>query len=78
VKETTEDEALLARGMFFATEAGGSRIPQVGLGIHVDGVDAGFRSPPPDLGQDTEAVLRALLGYDEARLDALRVSSAIP
>jgi crotonobetainyl-CoA:carnitine CoA-transferase CaiB-like acyl-CoA transferase len=41
-------------------------------------VDAGFRSPPPDLGQDTEAVLRALLGYDEARLDALRVSSAIP
>jgi crotonobetainyl-CoA:carnitine CoA-transferase CaiB-like acyl-CoA transferase len=78
VKETTEDEELLDRGMFFATEAGGSLIPQVGLGIRVDGSDAGFRSPPPELGQDTETVLSSLLGYDESRLGELRSAGAIP
>jgi crotonobetainyl-CoA:carnitine CoA-transferase CaiB-like acyl-CoA transferase len=78
VKETTEDEGLLERGMFFATEANGSRIPQVGLGIQIDGSDAGYRSPPPELGADTDSVLTTLLGYDAARLDELRRAKAIP
>lgn len=78
VRETTEDGELLDRGMFFATEAGGSLIPQVGLGIHIDGGDAGFRAPPPELGQDTDAVLGSLLNYGESGLEELRRAGAIP
>ncbi len=78
VRQTTEDEGLLDRGMFFATEAGGCLIPQVGLGIHIDGSDAGFRTPPPEFGQDTDAVLGSLLDYGESRLEELRSAGAIP
>ena len=43
-----------------------ARIPQVGLGIQVDGASAGIRIAPPRLGEHTEAVLSELLGYDDA------------
>jgi crotonobetainyl-CoA:carnitine CoA-transferase CaiB-like acyl-CoA transferase len=78
VKETTEDLELIDRGMFFAIRDGASLVPQVGLGIHIDGNDAGYRSPPPGLGQDTEAVFQTLLGYDDARIEMLRQSKVIP
>jgi formyl-CoA transferase len=32
---------------------------------------------PPTLGQHTEAVLRDVLGYDDARITALRAQSVI-
>ena len=34
-------------------------------------------SPPPQLGQDTVAVLRDVLGYDQPRIDALLASGAV-
>ena len=78
VDASTKDRNLLDRGMFFAIEADGPPIPQVGLGIHVDGQQAGYRSPPPDLGKDTGAVLSELLGYDISAQENLRASGAIP
>ncbi len=78
VDQVTQDEELRRRGLFFATETDGEPVPQVGLGIHVDGKDAGYRSPPPALGQHTEQVLTEILGYDATHLAVLRQAGAIP
>lgn len=77
VDQVAQDPELLARGFLYNAEAGERRIPQVGLGIRIDGADAGYRTPPPRLGEQTEAVLRDLLGYDTAAIDALRATKSI-
>jgi crotonobetainyl-CoA:carnitine CoA-transferase CaiB-like acyl-CoA transferase len=58
VDEVVSDAALLDRGLFFLLEDGGRLVPQVGLGIHIDGVIARPRSAPPRLGQHTDDYLR--------------------
>jgi crotonobetainyl-CoA:carnitine CoA-transferase CaiB-like acyl-CoA transferase len=70
--EVTQDEALLARGLFYAMQDGARRVPQVGAGIHVDGAAGYHRRAPPRLGADAGRVLREVLGYDPARIRALR------
>jgi crotonobetainyl-CoA:carnitine CoA-transferase CaiB-like acyl-CoA transferase len=75
--EVTQDEALLGRGLFYAMADGARRIPQVGPGIHVDGAAGYHRLPPPRLGADAEHVLREVLGYDAARIRALRDAGVI-
>ena len=77
VDQVAQDPELLARGFLYNAEAGERRIPQVGLGIRIDGADAGYRTPPPRLGEQTESVLRDLLGYDTAAIDALRAAKSI-
>jgi crotonobetainyl-CoA:carnitine CoA-transferase CaiB-like acyl-CoA transferase len=42
----------------------GRSIPQVGVGILLDGESAPARSAPPDLGEHTDEVLSELLGLD--------------
>jgi crotonobetainyl-CoA:carnitine CoA-transferase CaiB-like acyl-CoA transferase len=66
------DPELLARGLFFADRTEGHRVPQVGLGIGIDGTSSSYRKPPPKLGQHTGEVLCAWLGYDEGALEQLR------
>jgi crotonobetainyl-CoA:carnitine CoA-transferase CaiB-like acyl-CoA transferase len=70
--EVARDPELVARGLIYAARDGERRIPQVGLGIGVDGSSASYRTPPPRLGEHTEQVLGAWLGYDEARIARLR------
>lgn len=77
VDELVRDDALIARGLFFAAEGTAGPVPQVGLGIHVDGEDAGYRSAPPELGEHTEAVLREIAGCDDVALERLRAAGAI-
>ena len=72
VDEATDDSELQRRGLFFGIETEGAPIPQVGLGIRVDGRAAGYDRAPPRLGADTEDVLTGLLGYDPAAVAALR------
>jgi crotonobetainyl-CoA:carnitine CoA-transferase CaiB-like acyl-CoA transferase len=52
-------------------------VPQVGLGIGVDGSSAAYRMPPPRLGEHTDGVLREWLGYDGERVAALRAQKLI-
>lgn len=59
--EVAGDEHLLNRGFFYAIEQGDSYIPQVGLGIHVDGNAHTYRKAPPRLGEDSESVLHEWL-----------------
>ena len=75
--EVARDAALLERGVFYRLEAGGRAIPQIGLGIRVDGVEAGVRLAPPRLGEHTEAVLGELLGYDGERIARLRADNLV-
>jgi crotonobetainyl-CoA:carnitine CoA-transferase CaiB-like acyl-CoA transferase len=67
------DAALQAAGFFYRGEDGeGRAIPQVGLGIRFDGRTEGTTVPPPALGRHTGEVLQSWLGYDAARVEALR------
>jgi crotonobetainyl-CoA:carnitine CoA-transferase CaiB-like acyl-CoA transferase len=70
--EVAADRELHARGMLYSVPAFNTRIPQVGLGIRVDGSADSYRSAPPRLGEHTDAVLREQLGLDAARLAQLR------
>ena len=75
--EVAADAELQARGMLYSVAAFGTRIPQVGLGIGIDGSSANYRSAPPGLGEHTDAVLREQLGLDAAQIAALRKQSII-
>ena len=75
--QVSADLELVRRGLFFTDRAEGRRVPQVGLGIAVDGSSASYRLPPPRLGAHTDAVLRDWLGYDDERITQLRSSQII-
>ena len=70
--EVAADRELQTRGMLYSIPAFGTRVPQVGLGIRVDDSCETYRSPPPGLGEHTDAVLRELLGLDETEITRLR------
>jgi len=72
VDQVTADPDLLARGLFYAIEANGHAIPQVGLGIRFDQEDAGCAAAPPALGEHTHEALTHLLGLDAERLAELK------
>ncbi len=73
VADIAADEQFRARGMVQEVED-----PMLGTMLHpgvvpvMDGVDPRPRSTGPAVGADTEAVLGELLGYDAARVAALR------
>ncbi len=69
--EVAADRELQARGMLYSVKAFATDIPQVGLGIRVDDSSETYRSPPPGLGEHTDAVLRELLSLDEAEIAGL-------
>ncbi|MEM7444795.1 MAG: CoA transferase [Pseudomonadota bacterium] len=56
-------------------EVGPIKVPRPPM--RLSDTPADIRLPPPALGQDTESVLTGLLGYDAARLAALRSAGAI-
>lgn len=70
VDEVTKDEALLKRGFFYRMNEGG--LPQVGLGIRVDGAESGYDRAPPSLGADTDEVFKDLLGLSPNQLTKFR------
>jgi crotonobetainyl-CoA:carnitine CoA-transferase CaiB-like acyl-CoA transferase len=72
VDEVAADPALLARELFYCLEDDGRRVPQVGLGIRIDGAASAPRRAPPRLGQHSAEILREILGYDAGKIDALR------
>ena len=72
VDQVSSDPELVSRGLFYTDNASGRRVPQVGLGIGIDGTNSSYRLAPPLLGQHTDEVLRSWLGYDDAAIEALR------
>jgi crotonobetainyl-CoA:carnitine CoA-transferase CaiB-like acyl-CoA transferase len=77
-RDMVEDEQLRARGFYIELEhpdAGRHIYP--GQAIRLSKTPAVFRSDAPRLGGDTRAVLRDLLGVDEARYQHLADSGAV-
>ncbi|MBE0615422.1 MAG: CoA transferase [Burkholderiales bacterium] len=70
--EVAADRELHARGMLYSVQAFDTAIPQVGLGIRIDESSETYRLPPPGLGEQTDAVLRELLGLADTDIEALR------
>ena len=77
VDQVSSDRELIARGLFYTDRSGDRRVPQVGLGIGIDGSSSSYRLPPPRLGEHTEEVLRAWLGYDDEKVAGLRSGKVI-
>ncbi len=75
--EVAADRELHARGMLYSVPAFGTHIPQVGLGIRVNDSCETYRSPPPALGEHTDAVLRELLELTDADIAGLREQQII-
>lgn len=63
--EVAQDQDLQDRGMFFALEgADQGLVPQIGLGIRIDGEPCVPRAAPPQLGEHTEELMRQLDGME--------------
>ncbi|HTH74049.1 MAG TPA: CaiB/BaiF CoA-transferase family protein [Trinickia sp.] len=78
VGEVFADEQVCARGMRVEVpHPSGATAPLVRNPIRMSATPPEVRSAPPTLGEHTEAVLRDVLGYDEAAIAALRGKSVI-
>jgi crotonobetainyl-CoA:carnitine CoA-transferase CaiB-like acyl-CoA transferase len=77
IDEIAADPELARRGFFYQMEMDGTQVPQVGLGIAIDGRPASPRSAPPALGANTATVLRDLAGLDDEQINILRTKSII-
>ncbi len=69
--QISSDPEMLKRGMFYAVPKDGVVIPQVGLGIQIDGEQSFCHKPPPSLGEDTSNVLRDWLNFSSDDIDQL-------
>jgi crotonobetainyl-CoA:carnitine CoA-transferase CaiB-like acyl-CoA transferase len=72
IDQVAGDAELTRRGLFYAMPMGEFMVPQVGLGIAIDGGPVAPRLAPPALGADTAAVLGTIAGYSSAELHSLR------
>jgi crotonobetainyl-CoA:carnitine CoA-transferase CaiB-like acyl-CoA transferase len=78
VSEVLSNEQVLARGLVTEYEHRRlGRFPAVGRAIRFPAYDGLPLEPPPLLGEDDEAVLRDLLGYDADRIAQLRKDGVI-
>ena len=64
VDEVSSDRCLQVRGLFYSVAGEGRTVPQIGLGIQVDGRPSMARRAPPLLGDDTEEILAGLRDAD--------------
>lgn len=77
IDEVAADEELIARGLFYGMERGTLTVPQVGLGIGIDGQRPAPRTAPPNLGQHSEEVLREFCQLDADAIARLREKGVI-
>ncbi len=75
VADALHNEQTAARGVMRTMERDGQEIPVIEHPLNYEHAESGFESPPPKLGEDTEAVFAAL-GVNEDRLDAMREAGA--
>jgi crotonobetainyl-CoA:carnitine CoA-transferase CaiB-like acyl-CoA transferase len=69
--QISSDAEMHERGMFYSIENNSTSIPQVGLGIQIDGKQSFCNKPPPKLGADTSAVLNKWLHLSDDEIEHL-------
>jgi crotonobetainyl-CoA:carnitine CoA-transferase CaiB-like acyl-CoA transferase len=77
VDEVTKDQDLLTKEFFYKSDSGYGEVPQVGLGITIDGQHHVHRKAPPTLGEDTEAILRGRLKLSPAQIAQLQQAKIV-
>ncbi|MEQ8194919.1 MAG: CoA transferase [Rhodospirillales bacterium] len=78
VDEALESEQAKANNMVVEMEhPSAGTIRMLGIPYHFSDTPEAIQSPPPELGADTDSVLKALAGLNEADLDALREKGVI-
>ena len=75
VESALYNEQTEARDTMGTVSEGDREVPVVEHPLNFAGLESGFRSPPPALGEDTHEVFREL-GYSEAELTELREAGA--
>ena len=76
VDEITQDPDMRSSGFFQRVNSNGRDIPQVGLGIAINGQSDVLRSIPPTLGEHTHDVLRDI-GLDDTSIEDLRQAGIV-
>ena len=77
VEDLARDPELTARGLLYTAATDRRRVPQVGIGIAIDGSTSTYRTSPPKLGEHTAAILNGWLGYDSHTIEQLRSQKLI-
>lgn len=78
VEQCFADPQVSYRGLAqTVTDSEGHTIPMLANPIRMSQTPVNAVKPPPAIGQDTDTVLASILGYDKARIDALRAEGAI-
>lgn len=75
--EVAVDPDLIELGFLYQVQGAAGKVPQVGLGIRVDGDAHVHRKAPPTLGEDTDAILADILRLSPQRIQQLNESGAI-
>jgi len=75
--EVAGDDDLLRQGFLYQTQAANGPVPQVGLGIAIDGRTAVHRKPPPVLGEDTDTILGGMLDLSPGYIKKLKDAGAV-
>ncbi|CAM3945950.1 Formyl-coenzyme A transferase [Bordetella tumbae] len=75
--DVARDEELLQQRFLYQAQAANGPVPQVGLGIAINGKTAVHRKAPPVLGEDTEAILSGMLALTSADIKRLREAGAV-
>jgi len=71
VDQVVADPALQKRGLSYVVDDGARQVPQIGLGIQIDGEPTVASKMPPRLGEHTETVLSEMLGLSAQDIEKL-------
>ena len=75
--EIAADVPLRDRGFLYGVTRDGVRVPQIGLGITIDGATEACKLPAPKLGADNDLVFAEMLDLSAGQIDALRRNGTI-
>ncbi|MCL4242587.1 MAG: CoA transferase, partial [Dehalococcoidia bacterium] len=76
MENVVTNEHNLARGMVVEVDSPVGKVKQIGVGPKLSDTPGQVRSTAPLIGQHTDDVLKSL-GYDEAKIAALREAGAV-
>lgn len=78
LQQVFADPQVLARGLRLDLPNGlGSTTPQVASPLRLSATPVAYRSAPPLLGQDSEAILQRLLGLDAVQIQVLKGAGVV-
>lgn len=75
--DVAKDDDLLDQKFLYQAESASGPVPQVGLGIAINGQSAVHRKAPPRLGEDTDAILTGMLKLSPEQIEQLKSAGVL-